>query len=88
MRFPRSTPGIQGKGYRNKPLSASSKGYNKEIGGDLYKIERVFGSMKGWFGGLRARYVGLLKMHGQHVLEGMAYNLYKLPVLIVSNAQV
>ena len=59
--------------------------YNKEIGQDGYKIERVFGSIKRWFGGLHARYVGLLKMHGQHVLEGMGYNLYRLPGLILSN---
>ena len=52
---------IQQKGYRNKPLSATSKRYNKEIGTDRYKIERVFGSIKRWFGGLRAQYVGLFK---------------------------
>ena len=78
--------GIQRKGQRNTPLSASSQRYNKEIGGDRYKIERVFGSMQRWFGGLRARYVGLVKTHGQPVLEGIAYNLYRLAGLIVSNA--
>ena len=78
--------GIQRKGSRNHPLCASSKAYNKAIGRDRYKIERVFGSISRWFGGLRARYVGLLKTHGQHVLEGIAYNLYRVPGLIVSSA--
>jgi transposase, IS5 family len=61
------------------PLTRWAKGYNKLVGRDRYKIERVFGSIKRWFGGLTARYVGLVKTHGQHVLETMAYNLYRLP---------
>ena len=77
---------IQRKAYRNAPLSKWSIKYNKLISRDRYKIERVFGSISRWFGGLRARYVGLLKTHGQHVLEGMAYNLYRLPGLIVSTS--
>jgi IS5 family transposase len=79
--------GIQRKAYRNKPLSVWEKRYNKHIGRSRYKIERVFGSIKRWFGGLEARYVGLVKTHGQHVLEALAYNLYRLPGLIMSNAQ-
>ena len=51
--------GIQKKGYRNNPLLASCKGYNKAIGRDRYKVEGVLGSIAGWFGGLRAGYVGL-----------------------------
>jgi len=35
------------------------KCYNKLISRSRYKIERVFGSIKRWFGGLTARYVGL-----------------------------
>lgn len=78
--------GIQRKAYRHKPLSVWEKRYNKLIGRSRYKIERVFGSIKRWFGGLTARYVGLVKTHGQHVLEALAYNLYRLPGLIMSNA--
>ena len=45
-------------------------------------------SIKHWFGGLEARYVGLEQMHGQHVLETMAYNnLSRVPGIIVSKAQ-
>ena len=78
--------GIQRKAYRNRPLSKADHAYNKQISKDRYKIERVFGSISRWFGGLKARYVGLAKTHGQHVLEGIAYNLYRSPGIIVSNS--
>ncbi len=76
--------GIQRKAYRNKSLTRREKQYNKLIGKVRYKIERVFGSIKRWFGGFKARYVGLRKTHGQHVLEAIAYNLYRLPGIIMS----
>jgi len=60
---------------RNKPLASWAKRYNQLVGKVRYKIERVFGSIKRWFGGLTARYVGLVKTHGQYVLEALAYNL-------------
>ena len=76
--------GIQHKAYRGKPLSVWEKRYNKLIGRSRYKIERVFGSIKRWFGRLEARYVGIAKTHSQHVLEALAYNLYRLPGIIMS----
>jgi IS5 family transposase len=76
--------GIQRKAARNKPLTSREKCYNQLVGKVRYKIERVFGSIKRWFGGLKARYVGLMKTHGQHVLEAMAYNLYRLPGIIIA----
>jgi transposase, IS5 family len=76
--------GIQRKAHRNRPLYVWEKRYNQLIGRSRYKIERVFGSIKRWFGSLEARYVGLSKTHGQHVLEAMAYNLYRLPGIVVS----
>jgi IS5 family transposase len=78
--------GIQRKAYRGRPLSVWEKRYNKCIGRSRYKIERVFGSIKRWFGRLEARYVGMAKTHGQHVLEALAYNLYRLPGIILSKA--
>lgn len=78
--------GIQRKAHRDKPLTSAAKRYNKLVGQVRRKIERVFGSIKRWFGGLEARYVGLMKTHGQHVLEALAYNLYRLPGIILSNA--
>ena len=47
-------------------------------------IERTFGSIKRWFHGGRCRYRGLAKAHTQNVLEGMAFNLYRTPGLIMS----
>ena len=76
--------GIQRKAQKNSPLSRSEKRYNHLVGETRYKIERVFGSIKCWFGGLEARYVGLAKTHGQHVLEAIAYNLYRFPRIIIS----
>jgi len=78
--------GIQRKAHRGRPLSVWEKRYNKLIGRSRYKIERVFGSIKRWFGRLEARYVGMAKTHGQHVLEAIAYNLYRLPGIILSKA--
>ena len=75
---------IQRKAYPNRPLSQCERDYNQLISQDRYKIERVFGSSSRQFGGLRARYVGLFRMHGQHVLEGIAYNLYRTPELMMS----
>ena len=77
---------IQRKANRNRPLSHWERRYNKLISRDRYKLERVFGSISRWLGGLRARYLGLLKMGGQHVSEGITYNLYRTPGLLMSNA--
>ena len=76
--------GIQPKVYRNKPLTHREKQYNKLVGKVRYKIERVFGSIKRWFGRLEARYVGIAKTHGQHGLEALAYSLYRLPKINMS----
>jgi len=76
--------GIQRKAYRNTPLSVWEQCYNKLIGHSRYKIERVFGSIKRWYGRLSSRYMGLSKTYVQHVLEAIAYNLYRLPVIIMS----
>lgn len=78
--------GIQRKDARNRALSVREKRYNTLISRNQYKIERVFGSMKRWFGRLSARYVGLAKTHGQHVLEAITYNLYRLPGIVMSKS--
>ena len=78
--------GIQRKASAKHPLSLWERRYNQLIGKHRYKIERVFGSIQCWFGGLSARYIGLDKTHGQHVLEAIAYNLYRLPGIIMSIA--
>ena len=73
---------IQRKAHRNRPLSKWERVYNQLISSYRYRVEQVFGSIKGWFGGGISRYVGLKKMHAQHVLEAIAYNLYRIPGLI------
>jgi transposase, IS5 family len=78
--------GIQRKASKDRPLTLWERRYNARIGRRRYKIERVFGSIKSWFGRLEARYVGLVKTHAQHVLEAIAYNLHRLPRIIMSKS--
>ena len=75
---------IQHKAYRNRPLTKWQKTFNKLISKQRYVVERTFGGMKRWFGAGRARYKGLEKTHAQHVLEAIAYNLYRSPGIIMS----
>ena len=78
--------GIQRKAARGNPLTYWANRYNKLVGNHRYKIERVFERIQRRFGGLNACYAVLVKMHGQHVLEALVYNLYRLAGIIVSNA--
>ncbi|ATS01513.1 hypothetical protein CS549_08160 [Porphyromonas gingivalis] len=39
--------------------------------------------MRRWFYGGRCRYRGLAKTHTQNILEAMAYNLKRMPGLLV-----
>ncbi|MGI2262251.1 IS5 family transposase [Candidatus Cardinium hertigii] len=75
--------GIQKKGSRNHPLSPAAKRFNKLVSKTRYKVERVFGSIKRWFRSSGARYIGLDKTHTQHVMESIAYNLYRAPNIIL-----
>jgi len=79
---------IQQKGYRNKPLSYWQKRYNKIISKTRWVVERTFGGMRQWFKSGVARYVGLAKTHTQHLLEAIAYNLYRAPGIIMSNCKI
>jgi IS5 family transposase len=58
--------------------------FNKAISKIRYKVERTFAGQVRWFGARIARYIGLAKTHTQHVLEAMAYNLYRSPGIIAS----
>ena len=62
------------------------KRINVAISKIRYRVERTFGSIHRWFRGGTARYVGLAKTHAQHIMEAVAYNLYRTPGIIVSNA--
>lgn len=71
------------KGRANAPLSVRQEVFNHLIAKVRYPVERTFGSIKRWFRGGRARYKGLKKVALQNVIEAMAYNLYRLPALVV-----
>lgn len=77
---------IQHKAYKNRPLTNWEKKFNTLISKSRYVVERTFGGMKRWFGAGRARYKGLIKTHAQHVLEAIAYNLYRSPGIVVSKS--
>jgi len=76
--------GIMHKAKRGTPLNNQQKKFNKIVSKTRYKIERTFGGIKRWFASQYARYVGIKKMHTQHVLEAIAYNLYRSPGIIMS----
>jgi IS5 family transposase len=73
--------GIQNKAVRGKPLTKRQKDRNKLITKIRFVVERTFGGQALWFGGKNLRYVGLNKAHAWHILQGIAYNLKRLPVL-------
>jgi IS5 family transposase len=77
---------IMHKAAKNKPLTAWQIKFNQIISKTRYKVERTAGSMKRWFGAATARYVGILKTHTQHVMEAIAYNLYRSPGIVTKNA--
>jgi transposase, IS5 family len=75
---------IQHKAYRNRPLSQWEVKFNRLISSQRYKVERTFGGMVRWFGAGTARYMGVEKAHTQHIMEAIAYNLYRSPGIIAS----
>ncbi|KGN84360.1 transposase, partial [Porphyromonas sp. COT-290 OH860] len=75
--------GIMLKAIRGKTLSESQKAFNRVISKTRCLIERTFGSIRRWFLGGRCRYRGLERRHTQNILEAMAYNLKRMPGLLV-----
>ncbi|MEG1556359.1 MAG: IS5 family transposase [Bacteroidales bacterium] len=75
---------IMHKALKKKPLTKYEKLFNRLVSKIRYRVERSFGSMRRWFGGGRARYVGIEKMHTQHLMEAIAHNLYRAPAIAVS----
>lgn len=72
---------IMHKAQKNRSLTERERAGSKV----RYAVERTYGSMHRWFGAGVARYVGLAKTHAQHIMEAIAYNLYRTPGIIVSN---
>ena len=77
---------IMHKGVRGHKLTEREQRVNVAISKTRYKVERTFGSIHRWFHGGIARYVGLAKTHAQHIMEAIAYNLYRTPGIFVSNS--
>jgi IS5 family transposase len=75
------------KAYKNKPLTALEKEFNKLKSKTRFKVERTFGGIKRWFNGGLARYRGMAKMHTQNLMEAISYNLYRSPAIITDNFQ-
>lgn len=73
------------KAVRDCGLTERERAVSRAISRVRYWVERTFGSMRRWFGAGVARYVGLQKTHAQHIMESIAYNLYRAPGIIVSN---
>ena len=77
---------IMPKGVRGRKLTEREQRVNIAISKTRYKVERTFDSIHRWFHGWIAKYVGLDKTHAQHIMEAIAYNLYRTPGIIVSNS--
>ena len=73
------------KAVRDCGPTERERAVSRAISRVRYRVERTFGSMRRWFGAGVARYEGLQKTHAQHIMESIAYNLYRAPGIIVSN---
>lgn len=76
---------IMHKAQKNRSLTERERAVNKAVSKVRYAVERTYGSIHRWFGAGAARYVGLAKTHAQHIMEAIAYNLYRTPGTIMSN---
>lgn len=77
---------IMHKGTRARKITEREQRVNVAISKIRYRVERTFGSIHRWFLGGVARYMGLAKTHVQHMMEAMAYNLYRTTGIIVSHS--
>ena len=75
---------IMHKAQKNRRLTERETAVNKAISKVRYAVERTYGSMRRWFGAGVARYVGLAKTHAQHIMEAIAYNLYRTSGIIIN----
>ena len=78
--------GIMYKAVKNKSLTNTQTRFNRMVSKTRYKVERTFGGISRWFGGGIANYVGIAKTHTQHLMEAMAYDLYRSLEIVMSNA--
>ena len=73
---------IMEKGSRHKPLTKEQKQRNKEISKKRWSEKQTFGGLHRWFGCHITRLKGLEKVHHQHILEAIAYNLKRSAGLV------
>ena len=78
--------GIMHKAVKGKVLTNHQVKFNTIVSKVRYRVERTFGGMSRWFNTGTARYLGKAKTHTQHLMEAMAYNLYRSPGIVMSNA--
>ena len=78
---------VMHKANRENPHTDMERRINKTISKIRYRVERTFGSMVSWFGAGVARYVGIEKMHTQHLIQAIALNLYRAPGIVMSICQ-
>ena len=74
---------IMHKTSKGKKLTDTKRLLNKVISKTRSLIERTFESIRLWFSGGRCRYRGLERTHTQNILEVMAYNLKRMPRLLI-----
>ena len=79
---------IMHKASKCKELSKREQKSNKMVSKIRYAVERTFGSIRRWFSAGTARYVGIEKMHTQHLMEAIAYNLYRSPGIVMSKCEI
>ena len=75
--------GIMLKAQKGMKLTERQRELNNVISKMRCLIEHTFGSIRRWFSGGRCRYRGLERTHTQNILEAMAYNLKRMPRLLV-----
>ncbi|WP_455520675.1 transposase [Porphyromonas sp.] len=75
--------GIMLKAQKGQKLTERQREFNNLISKTRCLIERTFGSIRRWFAGGRCRYRGLKRTHTQNILEAMAYNLKRMPGLLM-----
>jgi len=78
--------GIMHKAAKKKPLGEWQTKFNKAISKTRFKIERTFGGIKLWFNAGKCRYIGRNKTHSQHLMESIAYNIYRVPNMVFKKA--
>ena len=75
--------GIILKAQKGMKLTERQRELNNVISKMRCLIERTLGSTEGGFLGGWCRYRGLERTHTQNILEAMAYNLKRMPGLLV-----